>query len=89
MNLDELEPIDELYNIKVRPDSEGSRSIRGVKYRTDYVKCPINPDEELVERMINGCLIRWDIASRSNDKKPKKMVAKVFNGFKEIFYSFE
>lgn len=89
MNLDELEPIYEVYKINVRPDSEGSRSIRGVRYRTDYVKCPINPDEELVERMINGCLIRGDIASRSSGPKPKKVVARVFSGFKEIFYSLE
>lgn len=86
MVLDEIEPTNEMYVIAVRPDSEGHLSIRGRNYQADYIRCPLNWDDKLIGDMVNGCLIRWDIAVRCKDQKTKRIVARVFHGFKEIYY---
>ncbi len=89
MSLDELDPITETYILEVKPDVKGNFSMRGRNYSVNCVKRPSNGDENLIYDMINGCVIRLDFAYLQRDKKTKKVVAKVFSGFKDTFYSFE
>lgn len=89
MSLDEIEPTSEMYVIAVKPDEKGNLEIRGRKYNANYVTCPLTCDENLIREMIDGCLVRWDLAFRKRDQKTKKIVAKVFRGFRQIFYSLE
>lgn len=89
MSLDELDPTSEMYVISVKPDEKGNLAIRGRKYSANYIRCPLTCDENLMTNMIDGCLVRWDLEVRKNDQKTKKIVAKVFRGFRQIFYTLE
>lgn len=89
MALDELDPTTETYTVEVKPDPKGNFSMRGRNYSANCVKRPLIYDSALVGNMIDGCLSRLDFAYLQRGKKTKKIVARVFSGFIETFYSFE